>query len=386
MRDILNQLSTGLVNRPTELRKQKGRSVKVVGFFPGEFVPEELIHAAGAIPICLIHGGNPNVVDASLSVTSRFLCPFARAQMGEQVLKEQPYYTMVDFLVSPISCQHLRRAGDVWEYYSGIEVFRLGVPYKNESERGLEYYVKMFDRLRKRLEEVTGNAITDDRLRHSISVYNRLRDELRQIGDLRRRSGSVSTLDFIRLNHASFYLDPVMITGWLEQARKRLSNTGDVSRGGAHPRLLLTGPCIAYGDYKVLELIEECGGDIVVEEVAEGLRSYRSNVSLEGDPLRALAVKYLRDRIPPAFMRLSARKRFDHLMKLAKEYDVAGVVWYQLLYCDTYDIESYFFEKQLDGTGLRMLKLESDYNVQDRGPLRTRIEAFVETIKIGGRK
>ena len=383
MRDVIDRLSANLVDRPAELKKLKDKGEKVIGFFPGDYVPDELIFAAGAVPICLVHGGNPSVVDASTSVTSRFLCPFARAQMGEEVLKEQPFYSLIDMLISPITCQHLRRAGDVWEYYSGIEVFRLGVPYKYDSERGLAYYLNMLRLLRSRLEQVTGNTITDEKLRDAIAVYNRMRGLLKDIGETRKAAKPpISTLDFIKLNHASFYLDPTLMNNILANVVKTLKSSEARDANGDRPRLLLTGPSVAYGDYKILELVEDCGGDIVVEELLEGVRYYRENVAIEEDPLRALAIKYLRNRVPPAFMRLATRKRFDFITKLASEFRVNGIIWYQLLYCDTYDIESYFFEKNLEGTGLPMLKLESDYTIQDRGPLKTRIEALLESIRM----
>jgi benzoyl-CoA reductase/2-hydroxyglutaryl-CoA dehydratase subunit BcrC/BadD/HgdB len=385
MREVIDGLSANIVDRPAELKKLKDKGTKVVGFFPGDYVPDELIYAAGAVPICLVHGGNPSVVDASISVSSRFLCPFARAQMGEEVLKEQPYYNLIDMLVSPITCQHLRRAGDVWEYYSGIEVFRLGVPYKYDSEWGLEYYLNMLRLLRSRLEQVTGNTITDEKLREAIAVYNRMRALLKDMGNARKAAKPpISTLDFIKLNHASFYLGPAFMNDILANVLRTLESSEAHDTNRDRPRLLLTGPNVAYGDYKVLQLVEECGGDIVVEELLEGIRYYRENVATDGDPLRALAVKYLRNRVPPAFMRLAARKRFDFITRLAREFKVNGIIWYQLLYCDTYDIESYFFEKKLEGSGLPMLKLESDYTIQDRGPLKTRIEALLESIRMRG--
>jgi len=259
-------------------------------------------------------------------------------------------------------------------------VFRLGVPYKDGSARGLEYYLNMLRLLVRRLEALTGRTLRDDSLRQSIAAYNRMRGLLRQIGDLRKRGRlPISTLDFIKLNHASFHLDPGYMNETLAGLLESLEGHDGVASAG-RPRLLLTGPNVADGDYKVLELIDECGGDIVVEELAEGVRYYRSDTGTDRDPLDALAVKYLRDRAPAAFMRLSASRRFDFVTGLAREFGAQGIVWYQLLYCDTYDIEFHYFERNLERLGLPMLRLESDYNVQDTGALKTRIEAFLETI------
>jgi benzoyl-CoA reductase/2-hydroxyglutaryl-CoA dehydratase subunit BcrC/BadD/HgdB len=236
--------------------------------------------------------------------------------------------------------------------------------------------------LKKRLEELTGNRITNEKLTKAVSIYNQTRELLKKIGES-RKAGEVpiSTLDFIKLNHASYYLDPIFINDALTSGLKKISGGGRKHTKYDRPRLLLTGPNVAYGDYKILELIEECGANVVAEEVLEGVRSYRENVATEGDLLESLAIKYLVNRLPAAFMRFATRERFNFIMKLAEEFKVHGIIWYQLLYCDTYDMESHFFVKNLEMMGLPMLKLESDYNVLDRGLLRTRIETFIETNK-----
>ncbi len=70
------------------------------------------------------------------------------------------------------------------------------------------------------------------------------------------------------------------------------------------------------------------------------------------------------------------------LFRLAKEYNAAGLIWYQLMYRESYKVESYFFQSRLKKeTGLPMLVLESEYDAMETGPMKTRIETFLETIK-----
>ena len=141
-------------------------------------------------------------------------------------------------------------------------------------------------------------------------------------------------------------------------------------------------PNIALGDYKVFDLLEQAGAEIVAEDITEGVRAYDHNVEMNGKDLyEALAVKYLRNRVPGAFMRYSLKPRFDHMLALAKELHVQGIIWYQLKMCETYDIESTYFARHLKEHHLPMLKLDSEYDVSDRGPIKTRIEAFLEGIE-----
>jgi benzoyl-CoA reductase/2-hydroxyglutaryl-CoA dehydratase subunit BcrC/BadD/HgdB len=147
------------------------------------------------------------------------------------------------------------------------------------------------------------------------------------------------------------------------------------------PRILLTGSTLAYGDGKIINLVEEAGGKVVIEHFAEGLRYYWDDVALDGNPMEALAEAYFQRRITPAWFRPSREMR-DFLIKLAGEFSIDGVIWYGLMYRDSYTVQSTLFPKILkDATGLSTLVIESDYDVQEVGPLRTRIETFIEMIR-----
>jgi benzoyl-CoA reductase/2-hydroxyglutaryl-CoA dehydratase subunit BcrC/BadD/HgdB len=97
------RLAIHLRERPAQLRAAKKKGVKIVGYFPGNFVPEELIYASGAVPLCLINGGDSRPAEEALTVVPQVTCPFARAQIGERLLKENPYYSMVSgrVIISP---------------------------------------------------------------------------------------------------------------------------------------------------------------------------------------------------------------------------------------------------------------------------------------------
>ena len=181
------------------------------------------------------------------------------------------------------------------------------------------------------------------------------------------------------MNHASFYADRHLLVDILETLLDELKKTEvPVSKG---PRILLTGSTLAMGDYKVLDLIEEAGASVVVEEFGEGVRDYWENVEADGDLIRALADRYFMKRVPPAFFR-PGRERLDFLVKLTKEFSADGIIWYQLLYRDSYDIESFYFPQILKKErDIPMLKIESDYDTAETGPFRTRIETFVETLR-----
>jgi benzoyl-CoA reductase/2-hydroxyglutaryl-CoA dehydratase subunit BcrC/BadD/HgdB len=375
-------LNTHLRGRPAQLWEAKKKGVKIIGYFPGNYVPEEIIYASGAVPVCLAHGGSAEPADAALSEVPNIICPFARAQIGERLLRMNPYYSMLDMLVAPITCQHLKKATDLWEYYGDIEIFKLGIPHQYEADFELGYYADRLRALKDRLQAFTGNEVTREKLIKAVNLYNRMRELLRKISRLRRASNlPISAVDFIRLNQATLYADPDFMVDLLSSVYHELTEKKSVT-GIDAPRLMLIGPNVAYGDYKVLELVESAGGEIVTEEICEGIRYYWQSIEEnEGDLFESLARGYLRDRIPCAFLRSSAKKRLDFALKLVKDYNVSGIIWYELLNCETYDAESYYFDQEMSQRNIPMLILEAGYGLADTAQLKVRIGAFIEMVK-----
>ena len=98
------------------------------------------------------------------------ICPFARAQIGEMAARTNLYYGMVDLVVAPITCQHLKEVAETWEYRGEVEIFKLGIPHqRGEMER--EYFTDRLRLLGERLGKLTGKAITDAGLEEAIALY-----------------------------------------------------------------------------------------------------------------------------------------------------------------------------------------------------------------------
>jgi len=382
----MKKLEKHLQKRVTELKEAKEKGVKVIGFFPGNYVPEEIIYAAGAVPLCLADGGDSTPVEASLSVIPRHYCSFVRAQLGGITLKSNPYFDLIDLLIAPIGCQHLKKLAEIIEYQGNIKLVKLGIPHRYDSDPALEYYTYQLRRIKNKLQEFTGQEITDEKIVGAIELYNSLRNLLREISLMRCQAPSpICAMDFVKLNHASFYADPAFMVEVLQDILREIKERKlpEQAEKAQKPRLLLIGPNMVYGDYKVLNLVEEAGGEIVIEEITEGIRNYWQTIDSKKDPIGSLARGYLKERIPSAFMVHSAKKRLDFALKLIKDFNVSGAIWYELLCCETYDSESYYFAKNLENLNIPVLVLESDYGTSDIGQLKTRIDAFVELMKGG---
>jgi benzoyl-CoA reductase/2-hydroxyglutaryl-CoA dehydratase subunit BcrC/BadD/HgdB len=366
------------------LREAKEEGKKIIGYFPGNYVPEELIIASGALPVCLFGGGDKRSLEASLSEIPDIFCPFVRHMVGNMLIKEDPYYELIDMLVAPITCQHLKKAAEIFEYYGDIEIFKLGIPHQSGNSFELEYFTSRLVAFKEMLESITGNNITDIKIKRAVELYNRIRESLREISLTRRSPETpLDSLDFIKLNHASFHADPAYIADILEEVRADLDERPSDDKTD-RVRLMLIGPNISNMEYELLKTVKEAGGHIVIEDIYEGIRQYTQNIELKEDPLGSIAEYYLLSKDPPpAFMRYSTGRRLDFVLEQISNFNVSAVIWYELLCCETYDAEAYFFIKRMKEQKIPMLVLESDYGMLIDAGTRNRIEAFMEMIRGG---
>ena len=375
----LEDLSFYMKNRLGDLLKAKEQGRKIVGYTPGGYLPEEIVLACEAIPVGLIRGGEHEPVMAANACLPRWLDTFCRAQVGYKMLKEDPLYNLIDLLVVPVTDNNIRAISECWSFIGGTEVYPFGVPHA-KTDHAVDYYLEGLRLLSEKLEGLTGINIGEQKLEQGIHLLNRQRVLLRELSLMRRSERlPINFRDFLALNHASFMLDQTTMVKILESVVAEAKKQDPPSSKG--PRILLTGSTLAMGDDKIVNLIEEAGASIVVEEFAEGVRHYWEDVLPEGDLFVALADRYFRRRVPPAWFR-PGKERHEFLIRLARDFKVDGVIWYQLMYRDSYDIESYYFpEILMRETGLPMLKLESDYDASEIGPFRTRVETFIEGLR-----
>jgi len=376
----LDKLDSHIKTRLTDLSKAKEQGRKIIGYTAGGYLPEELVLACDAIPVCFIQAGDNTILTDAGAYICRWFDPFWRSQIGYLTSGKDPYYTIADLIVIPITDNHIRAFSNTVGYYTPeIESFVFGIPHVKD-EYALGYYLQGINRLKKKLEDFTGVEISESRLKQSIQLCNRERELFRQISLMRKSENfAVTSKDFVALNHGSFLAEKEVMVEILESFVEEVKDSAPLPKDA--PRILLTGSTLARGDSKVIDIIEDTGGVVVMEEFAEGIRPYWGNVKLDGDLMANLAESYFMDRVCPGWFR-PGTERLDFLIKLAREYKAAGMIWYQLMYRESYKVESYFFPDILKKeTGLNMLTLESEYDAAETGPMKTRIETFIKTIR-----
>ena len=381
MQTILKEMEARSLERPKRLKAAKKGGRKIIEYI-GHFVPEEMIYAAGAEPYLMCRGGEPEPPDAVLEYMLRFMTPYARGLAGYHMLGLDPVTPITDLIVAQQLDCHVGRVSELMEFLK-LPVYKVGVPPDWKKDFAFDYYHRALLKLKDKLEAETGKEIKADAFKEQVGYTNAINERLRKIDELRKGETSpVGGYDFIRMNHCSFYNDPAYTIEALDRIYGKLAEAGPVFKKDC-PRILLAGHIVAVGDYVVPKLIEDNGGFIAVDFLDEGLRWYQWDVPMEGDVLKNWAETKFRTKAPVNIFQPAWRERIDFIKELIEEYRIDGVVWYQLAFDEIYDMECTVLAKHMAEERVPFLKLESsyEYSREAMGPLRTRIESFIEAIK-----
>ena len=383
MEKIMHEFGELAKTRPVDLKRAKAQGKKVVEYV-GNYVPEEMIYAVGAEPYVMCRGGEPEPPDAVLENMLRFMNPLARSVAGYYFMGLDPVTPMADLIaINQTEC-HIGRISELLEFEE-LPIYKIGVPPDWKKDYAAEYYYKALVRFKNKLEELTGNTLDNEDLKEQVVLSNQLNEALRKIDALRKEANpAVGGYDFIHLNHYSFFTPPKvaveMLNAYYDKAK---SAEGKFSKDA--PRILLAGHAVAVGDYVVPKMIEENGALIAADMLDDGMRWYQWDVDTEGDILRNIwKTKYL-EKTPINIFQPAWKERFAHMKKLIEENRIDAVVWYQLAFDEIYDMECTCIAKWLDEMKMPFLKLESsyEYSREAMGPLSTRIESFIESVKEG---
>ncbi|MBM3475687.1 MAG: 2-hydroxyacyl-CoA dehydratase [Armatimonadetes bacterium] len=366
--------------RIKELMEAQAEGRKVVGSFC-LYVPEEIILAAKGISVGLCAGA-----DLGTGQSGRLLpnntCALIRSFVDFKLAKVCPYFEASDLVIGETTCDGKKKAYEILGELHNT--FVLEVPHtKSASARAL--WRSEIGRLVGRVKELSGVTITAEGLAEGIRIVNAKRAALQRLARLRAAEPApISGRDALLINQIQFYDDPVRFTESVHALCDELD--GRVAEGegvapSSAPRVLVSGCPMAAPNWKVPFLVERNGGVIVGEESCVGERGTRNEVAEGGSScekmLDAIAERYL--QIDCAVFTPN-EERIGHIIEMARDLNADGVLQYVIQFCTPYSMETHRVEEAMRQEGLPLLKLETDYSMEDAGALETRIQAFLEML------
>lgn len=374
----LEKIVSAFERNVLDLNEAKERGRKVVGQFC-LYTPSEIAVAAGAIPVSLC-GTKNDAIPAAEKMLPRALCPLIKSSFGFALNDSCPYLAASDIVVADTTCDGKKKMYELLAAYKPVVLLQL--PQIQDGD-ALIYWRNQFEKLVRRLEEAFDVNITEDKLRAAIRLMNRERGALKQVLDLAKRKPSPLTgMEMVEIGFkTAFFPDKekgIAMLQALAEETARLADAGEGCCDPNAPRVLVTGVPVGMGSHKVVRLIEEAGGSVVCLDNCSAYKKTRVIAEETGDPLSALAERYL--HVPCSVMSPNPH-RYEALEELAREFAVDAVVDLTWQGCQTYAVEAWSVKRFVrEELHLPYLHIETDYSETDTEQLKVRIEAFMEML------
>ena len=366
--------------RVKELREHAKNGGKVVATYC-VFVPEELVWAAGGVPVGLCAGTQFSVPLAE-EILPRNTCALIKSSFGFKLGRTCPYVQASHLIVGETTCDGKKKMFELLAEYQPVYVME--VPNK-KTPQSRELWHQEVISFKEVIEKLTGNKITAEKLGEAIDLVNQRRRALQRLYNLRKvKPVPISGKDALLVTQVSFYDDVRRCTQQVntlcDELDKRVSKGEGIAPANA-PRILISGSPMAIPNWKLHHILETTGAVVVCEESCTGTRFFTELVKPETSldaQIKSIADRYM--NIHCACFTPN-NERLDDIVNLAREYQVDGVIHYNLQFCHTYANEAVRVERRLEEAGIPLLRIETDYSDEDTGQLKTRIEAFLEMIR-----
>jgi benzoyl-CoA reductase/2-hydroxyglutaryl-CoA dehydratase subunit BcrC/BadD/HgdB len=366
--------------RIKEIMDHKEAGGKVVGTFC-LYVPEEIIRALGAIDVGLCAGAEWGYNEVE-KILPRNTCALIKSFVGFKLDRVCPYVESADLVIGETTCDGKKKAYEIFGEMAPVYIMELPQMKRPED---FTLWRSEIDRLVVRLEELTGRKLTLENLKAATREVNAKREALQRLNNARKAAVvPISGKDALLASQVAFYDDvprfTQMVNTIADELEARIAAGAGVASADA-PRVLVTGSPMAIPNWKLHDIIEKSGAVVVAEEMCTGSRYFDTLTDETPDTLEgmldAIAQKYL--GINCACFTPN-EGRMEDVVRMAEEYGAQGVIHYALQFCTPYQMEAHGVEKASRAVGLPVLRIDTDYSMEDIGQLQTRVEAFVEML------
>ena len=359
-----------------QLNAFKAEGKKVVGVLP-YYAPEELVYAAGLVPMG-IWGSNNKTISRAKEYCATFYCTIA--QLALEMLLDGTM-DKLDGIITPTICDTLRPMSQNFRVAMGdkLPVIFLAHPQNRFDSYGLQFCVDQYTNVKKELEKIAGKEISAEDLNNAIKVYNASRAERRRFVKLAgEHPEAVSAVNRAAVLKASWFMLKDAYTAQLKELNDELEALPASNWKGV--KIITSG--IICDNPKLLQIIDDNHMAIVADDVAHESRSFRTDVPEMDDPMMALAQQFANiDYDVLLYDPQSAQnRRGEFVASLAKNSGAQGLVLFMQQFCDPEEMEYPYLKKALDAANIPHIKLGVDQQMRDFGQAATALEAFADML------
>lgn len=364
-------------------RYQIREGQKAFGYFCTYF-PVEIIHAAGLLPVRIL-GERKRLVHVDAYLPS-FGCSFVRTALESGLDGSLDYLSGIGF---SHTCDSIQVLSGVWgTVFKGHFVHNVLFPTKLNDPGSFSFLLRELQIFKDGLEEHMDVSIGEAQLWNSIHVYQKKRELLNELYELRKRyPGALKGSDLLSVVNSGMLMDPEHHNRLLEQLLSHVKGAAAPKEDVQHlVKVVLAGNICAFPD--IIEIIESCGAVVVDDQLCTGARSFknafdspnnRADLAEQPDALSYIAGLYL-NKFPCPAKYHSGVRRDEALLSSVEDSGADGVIFLLIRLCDPYSYDYTFLKKALGKKGYPSLVVEYEQQTESFEQLQTRVEAFVENI------
>ena len=371
-----------------ELIVQAQREGKKCVAYVCENTPEPLLNLDGIFSARLRAPRTGSMEMATYYLTS-FLCEYSRALLERAI---EGGYNFADCLIAPDGCTMINRAVENMEllhtmgkdkdsfFYENMEI-----PMKAD-DNGLNLFVlQCRNHILKPLEEKFGIDCSDSAIRKSVEEHNRVCSLIRAIGEFRKGDRpTITGYEFNVITLATYVAPKYLLLDKLEETLEELKTREPDEKNAFRARVLIVGSEV--DDPEFVKLVEGTGAFVCADRFCYGSFPGRDCITLtdDEDALTQICRQYMyRGQCPRYMDQAKMVGRREYVKRLAEEYAADGIIYEQIKFCDPWAYERMIGSHVLHNDfGYPVLSIDRPYSTSGTGQLRTRIQAFIESIEI----
>ncbi len=336
-----------------------------------EFCPEELVYAAGMLPIG-IWGADVELNEAKRYYPAFFCAPI---QQSFELAARGAYDGLLAAVIVPILCDALKSAGQNWRIaVKNVPMIPLVYPQNRHIEAGRRFFVEELKSVRARLEEICGHTITDEAISESIAVYNEYRLALQAFAqEAPKHADLVTATARHSVFAAGFFRDKREHARIVRELTQELSRLPEAKP--AHS-VALTGIALDYP--ALLSALEENALTVTADTLAQESGQIDTLVPDGGTPLERLAAWWTRMRF--SSLALDEKKeRVDRMIELVRSGQAESIITAMPAFCDPEEYDYPVLHAALAAAGIpeTVIELNDRRNCEQA---RSRIQALAEML------
>ena len=360
-----------LENADNELIEKQKESGGICLGYTCFHIPEVLLNVDKCFSTRL-RAPNTGSIDIATYYMSNYTCEYARALLERAI---EGGYKFLDALIGVDACSMMNRS---MEHFEILQV--------NDKPNFFEGYRKqMRIRVLDRLTEVFGVDTSDAAIRKAVEEHNEVCKIIQEIREMRKAENPVITgYEFHVLNLVTYVCPKSQILPYLQETLEELKKRKPDKKNPFRARVAIVGSEI--DDPNLTKLIEGCGALVVSDRYCFGSTPGREVIELndDEDALTQICRHYMEVSECARYIAdekvLQRRETAD---RLAKEFGAEGIIYEQMKYCDYWGFERALVSHIMhDEYGWPVLSIDRLYNNGNSGQLRTRVQAFVESLEI----